>query len=58
MWVKLRVASKRDMVWICDKCERMMSWKTAGWINSQYPYRGYCNECKEKITSIYKEMEK
>ncbi len=58
MWVKLQVASKWDMAWFCNKCERMMPWKTKGWVNSQYLNYVYCNECKEKITSIYKEMEK
>lgn len=49
MWVRHQVATEWDMAWFCDKCDRMIYWKTKGWTNSQYPYRVYCDECKEKI---------
>ena len=49
MWSKKNVCAEWDMAWFCDKCEKMIHWKKKGWINSLYPNRVYCNECKEKI---------
>jgi hypothetical protein len=49
MWEKVKVAVEWDMAWFCDKCEKMESWRTKGWINSLYPNRFYCNKCKEEL---------
>lgn len=54
MWTKLQIASEWDMAWFCDKCEKMMSWKTKGWVDPSSPFHAYCNECKEKIERSYK----
>jgi hypothetical protein len=50
MWEKKKCAHERDMAWFCAKCEKMMHWKTKGWgENPAFPYRIYCDECKEKM---------
>lgn len=54
MWIKQQIADEWDMAWFCDKCEKMMSWKTKGWVDPSSPFHAYCNECKEKIERSYK----
>ena len=53
MWIKLQIASEWDMAWFCDRCERMIPWKTKGWVDPSSPFHAYCNECKEKIERSY-----
>lgn len=53
MWFRQQIASEWDMAWFCDKCEKMMSWKTKGWTNSLSPHYAYCNECKEEIAKAH-----
>ena len=51
MWARVTVAIEWDMVWFCDKCENMNSWREKGWVNKNnlYPNRVYCNKCKEEL---------
>ena len=50
MWEKRKCCAEWDMAWFCDRCDKMMHWKTKGWFNTADPFnRYYCNECKEKI---------
>jgi hypothetical protein len=53
MWTKEQIAVEWDMAWFCDKCEKMIPWKTKGWVNPLYPHCAYCDECKEKIERSY-----
>jgi hypothetical protein len=49
MWTKERVCVEWDMCWFCDRCEKMMYWKTKGWTNPLKPFCRYCDDCKEKL---------
>jgi hypothetical protein len=49
MWTKERVCVEWDMCWFCDRCEKMIYWKTKGWTNPLKPFCRYCDDCKEKL---------
>ena len=47
MWIRKTVCAEWDMAWFCDRCEKMMYWRTKAWYNPLLPRKYLCFACKE-----------